>query len=68
MYLVTGAAGFIGFHLCKELLLNQISVVGIDNMMGGYADNISKDIDTVSTYIHKEKKYIVDQFLYMHLV
>lgn len=30
--------------------------------------NISKDIDTVSTYIHKEKKYIVDQFLYMHLV
>ena len=28
--LVTGAAGFIGYHLCKFLLQNKVKVVGID--------------------------------------
>ena len=28
--LVTGAAGFIGFHLCKDLLDRGDEVVGID--------------------------------------
>ena len=30
--LVTGAAGFIGFHLCKRLLAQGHRVVGLDNM------------------------------------
>jgi len=30
--LVTGAAGFIGFHLCKELIANGHEVVGLDNL------------------------------------
>ncbi len=30
--LVTGAAGFIGFHLCRRLLGEGHTVVGIDNM------------------------------------
>jgi UDP-glucuronate 4-epimerase len=30
-YLVTGAAGFIGSHLCEKLLNANIKVVGIDN-------------------------------------
>lgn len=30
--LVTGAAGFIGFHLCKRLLENGTPVVGFDNI------------------------------------
>lgn len=30
--LVTGAAGFIGFHLCRELLAKGHTVVGLDNI------------------------------------
>ena len=30
--LVTGAAGFIGFHLTKELLSRRFNVVGLDNL------------------------------------
>ena len=30
--LVTGAAGFIGFHVIQKLLATEHSVVGIDNL------------------------------------
>ena len=31
--LVTGCAGFIGFHVCKQLLeLPKVKVIGIDNL------------------------------------
>jgi UDP-glucuronate 4-epimerase len=32
MYLVTGAAGFIGFHTCARLLERGETVIGVDNM------------------------------------
>ena len=35
-YLVTGAAGFIGFHVAKELLRRGDTVVGIDNLNDYY--------------------------------
>lgn len=34
--LVTGSAGFIGFHVCKALLAQGKSVVGIDNLNNYY--------------------------------
>ena len=34
--LVTGSAGFIGFHLVKKLLLNGHDVVGIDSLNSYY--------------------------------
>ena len=43
--LITGVAGFLGSHLAETLNKLGHHVVGIDNMMGGYADNISKDIE-----------------------
>jgi len=32
MYLITGAAGFIGFHVCEKLLKKNKKVYGIDNI------------------------------------
>ncbi len=38
--LITGAAGFLGSHLVEKLHKLGHTVIGIDNMMGGYKDNI----------------------------
>ena len=38
--LVTGAAGFIGYHVCKNLLEAGYSVVGIDNLNSYYDVNL----------------------------
>jgi len=40
--LVTGAAGFIGSHLCEALLDRGISVVGMDNLVTGDVANIEQ--------------------------
>jgi len=36
MILITGAAGFIGFHVASKLLKQGLSVIGIDNMNDYY--------------------------------
>ena len=41
--LVTGAAGFIGFHLCKALLAQEVHVVGIDNFNHYYDPKLKED-------------------------
>ena len=42
--LITGAAGFLGSHLCDNFKSLGHEIVGLDNMIGGYEDNINKDI------------------------
>jgi len=39
-YLVTGAAGFIGFHVSKRLLQDGHQVIGIDNLNDYYEVNL----------------------------
>ena len=46
--LVTGAAGFLGSHLCEKLLNLHHKVIGIDNLLGGTLDNLPKNLE-----IHK---------------
>ena len=40
--LVTGAAGFIGFHLSMKLLQNGEKVVGLDNLNNYYDPKLKK--------------------------
>lgn len=42
-YLVTGAAGFIGFHLCRRLLELDAEVFGIDNLNDYYDLQLKHD-------------------------
>ena len=42
--LVTGAAGFLGSHLSEQLSNLGHEVIGIDSMIGGYEDNVPKNI------------------------
>ena len=39
--LVTGAAGFIGSHLIRELSKYSINIIALDDLSGGYKENIS---------------------------
>ena len=59
--LVTGSAGFIGFHLCKKLLENGIDVVGVDNLNSYYDKNLkiarNKQLKNISK--NSRNEYIV---------
>lgn len=51
-FLVTGAAGFIGFHTCKRLLEAGHQVVGIDNMNDYYDVNLKQArLDLLQSYL-----------------
>ena len=43
--LITGVAGFLGSHLAEKLSDLGHEIVGIDNMTGGYKDNVPKNIE-----------------------
>ena len=40
--LVTGSAGFIGFHICQLLINENFSLIGIDNLNDYYDVNLKK--------------------------
>jgi len=56
-YLVTGAAGFIGFHLSKKLLEKGCRVIGIDNINDYYDVNLK--------YARLEKLKPFDNFTFI---
>ena len=41
-FLVTGAAGFIGFNLCKRLITENFKIVALDNLNPYYSIKLKK--------------------------
>ena len=42
--LITGVAGFLGSHLADYYLATNNEVIGIDNLVGGYRDNVPEGV------------------------
>lgn len=67
--LVTGAAGFVGFHLSKALLEKSIEVIGLDNLNDYYDPQLKQDRLSILTEqkrftFHKidlKEKFYVDE-------
>jgi dTDP-glucose 4,6-dehydratase len=57
---VTGAAGFIGSHLCETLLGRGHSVVGIDNLVTGDLANIAHLRDQDLQFIRHDVTQYID--------
>ncbi len=57
---VTGSAGFIGSHLCEELLSRGHSVVGIDNLITGDLANIAHLRDRDFQFIRHDVTNYID--------
>ena len=54
-YLVTGAAGFIGFHTSLKLINSGHGVVGVDNLNNYYSVKLKKDRVNFLKKIRKKK-------------
>ena len=53
--LITGAAGFLGSHLCERFLSEGFEVIGMDNLITGSLDNIAHLFpDKDFTYYHHD--------------
>ncbi len=71
--LVTGAAGFIGYHICVKLLTLGHSVVGLDNINNYYDVNLKFDrlkqlgISNVEEGILLQSKLYNDRFKFIKI-
>ena len=67
--LVTGAAGFIGSHVCKHLLEAGHPVTGLDDLSGGFRDHVPADVEFVKGSITDaalvQKLFAEHQFEYV---
>ena len=55
IFIITGSAGFIGFHLSLKLLKKGYKVIGIDNLNNYYDVKLKKDRNRI---LRKFKNYI----------
>ena len=63
--LITGSAGFIGYHLCKSLLDDGYEIIGIDNINDYYDQKLKVDrLERLESYknffFHKRMQCVVN--------
>ena len=58
--LITGAAGFLGSHLCDRFLKEGYEVIGMDNLLTGNITNIEHlfPLKEFQFYHHDVSKYV----------
>ena len=57
--LITGAAGFIGYHLSKRLIKNNFFVIGLDNLNSYYSSTLKeKRIDQINQILQTGKNFL----------
>ena len=58
--LITGAAGFLGSHLCDRFIREDYDVIGMDNLITGDLRNIEHlfKLSTFEFYHHDVTKFI----------
>jgi len=61
--LVTGGAGFIGSHICKELIAQNHEVVCIDNLSSGFESNITSIKSDKFTFIKMDVNTVTPELL-----
>lgn len=42
---ISGVAGFLGSHLADKFIENGYHVIGVDNLIGGYLDNVPQNVE-----------------------
>ena len=60
MYLITGSAGFIGFHICLKLLKKKNNVIGIDNLNNYYDVKLKKKRNKILKSFKNYKFYKIN--------
>ena len=58
--LITGAAGFLGSHLCDRFIKEGYHVIGMDNLLTGNLDNIAHlfPLENFEYYHHDVSKFV----------
>lgn len=68
--LVTGAAGFIGSHVCDHLINTGYDVIALDDLSGGFEDNVNTKAQFVKGSINDveliNKLFEEHQFTYVY--
>jgi len=54
--LITGAAGFIGAHVTRELKKMDVKIVALDDLSGGFKDNLPSGITFVQADIYDHER------------